>query len=131
MLRVPDLNLGDLEMAVLECLWGTGSGDVKAVHATIGVGRGVTPNTVQSTLDRLHRKGLLSRLKVSHAFVYRPSVARAALVGRAIEALLGMTGGGAGEVLTAFVDVAARADPAVLRELETLLAARIAAGAEG
>jgi hypothetical protein len=41
--------------------------------------------------------------------------------------VLGMTGGGAGEMLTAFVDVAARTDLAVLNELEALLAARISA----
>jgi predicted transcriptional regulator len=126
-LRLPDLNLGDLEMATLECLWRLGEADVKRVHAEIGVERGVTLNTVQSTLDRLHRKDLLGRRKFSHAFIYSPAIERSALVGRAISAVLGMTGGGAGEMLTAFVDVAARTDLAVLNELEALLAARISA----
>ena len=127
MLRLPDLSLGDLEMATLECLWGHGEADVRAVHAAIGVSRGVTLNTVQSTLDRLHRKGLLTRRKLSHAFIYCSATPKAELVSRAIAAVIGMTGGGAGDLLTAFVDVAARTDPMVLAELETLLAARISA----
>ena len=68
--------LGELEMAVLEHLWGRGSGDTHEVHAAIGKKRKITYNTVQSTLKRLHEKELLSRTKVSHAFVYAPRLSR-------------------------------------------------------
>lgn len=124
MLRLPDLNLGELEMAALECMWRIGDGDVKRVHAELRANRAVGLNTVQSTLDRLYRKNILERRKQSHAFVYRPRVDRTELVSRAISAVLDITGG---EVLTAFVDIAARTSPAVLTELETALAERISA----
>lgn len=127
MLRLSDLNLGELEMATLECLWEIGEGDAKRVHLEIGVDRGVTLNTVQSTLDRLHRKELLARRKVSHAFIYRTQIERSELVSRAISAVIAIMGSGASDTLTAFVDVAARTDPAVLTELESVLAARISA----
>jgi predicted transcriptional regulator len=122
------LNLGDLEIMTLECLWGSGENDVKGVHAEISAEHKVTSNTVQSTLDRLHRKGLLTRRKVSHAFFYTPAVDRAGLLGRAINAAITQLNcGGTGAELTAFVDFASRSDQATLRQLERLVADRIRA----
>jgi predicted transcriptional regulator len=125
--KLSGLNLGDLELASLECLWRIGEADVKRVHAEIGDQRKVTSNTIQSTLDRLHRKSLLSRRKLSHAFLYQAIVDRAELLGRAIHAVIGQLDArqpGAG--LTAFIDFTARTDQATLRELERLVAERIA-----
>jgi predicted transcriptional regulator len=67
MSRIPSVRLGELESAVLERLWSAGPEDVKAVHQAVGARRGITLNTVQSTMERLYRKGLLARDKVSHA----------------------------------------------------------------
>ncbi len=125
--KLSGLNLGDLELATLECVWRVGEADVKRVFAEIGDQRKVTSNTIQSTLDRLHRKELLTRRKVSHAFFYRAIVDRAELLGRAIHAVIGqLDARQPGAALTAFVDFAARTDQATLRELERLVAERIA-----
>src|SRR6266545_4001116 len=97
----PLARLGDLETAVLEHVWAAGPCDVKAVHRTLGSRRGITLNTVQSTMERLFRKGLLVREKVSHAYVYSPRHTR-----------------------EAFVDLAARTDEANLDRLERLIAER-------
>jgi predicted transcriptional regulator len=121
-------NLGDLELATLECIWRLGDADVKAVHAKIGVDRGLSSNTVQSTLERLYRKKLLTRRKVSHAFVYSAAVDRAGVLEQTINAAISrLNGGETGAVLTAFVDFAARTDKSMLLELERLVAARIGA----
>ena len=53
--------LGDLETAVLEHLWAAEPADVKAVHGAIGKKRRITLNTVQSTMERLHREGMPDR----------------------------------------------------------------------
>ena len=53
--------LGELETSVLEYLWDHAEVDVKDVHRDIGAGRGITVSTIQSTLERLHRKGLARR----------------------------------------------------------------------
>lgn len=128
MSKLPAVNLGDLEIAAMECLWRMGEADVKAVHATLGVARGVTPNTIQSTLDRLHRKRLLTRRKVSHAFVYKAAVDRVELVGEAIGAVMRqLAGKETGAALTAFVDFAARTDRKILGELERLVGERLRA----
>lgn len=125
MLELPILKLGDLELAVMECVWAQGETDVKRVHAEIGIARGVTSNTIQSTIERLFRKKLLSRRKVSHSFLYAASVDRAGVVTQAIDAVLArFSRGEPGLVLSALVDLAARTDVKTLNELEKLLAER-------
>lgn len=119
------LTLGDLEMEVLEQLWRLGSGDVRAVHAAQTQGRDNHPNTVQSALERLFRKGLLDREKQSHAYIYTPRLNREELAARLIdETLQRVKGSEPLPMLAAFVDLALGQDPAVLDELEQLLKAR-------
>jgi predicted transcriptional regulator len=74
--------LGELETAVMNHLWADGDGEAKAVHRALGKRRGITLNTIQSTLKRLFEKNLLVREKVSHAHVYRPSMTRTEFDGR-------------------------------------------------
>ncbi|MDZ7752933.1 MAG: BlaI/MecI/CopY family transcriptional regulator [Gammaproteobacteria bacterium] len=116
---------GDLELAVLEELWTHGASDAKTVHRRIGGRRGIAPNTVQSTLERLYRKDLLTREKISHAYVYTPSVRREQLMERLIEGVVETFSSGRFEpMLTAFVDLAARVDDENLARLERLIAER-------
>jgi len=118
-------NLGELEMAVLEHLWVTEPGDAKAVHHKIGTRRGISRNTIQSTLERLFRKQLLSREKISHSYVYSPSVGRGELMTQFIdEVVQTLSGGKSDYLLSAFVDYAARADESSLDRLEQLIAQR-------
>nr|WP_223165095.1 BlaI/MecI/CopY family transcriptional regulator [Massilia frigida] len=124
--------LGDLEKAVLDDLWSHVSGDAKEVHARVGVARGISPNTVQSTLERLYRKSLLTREKISHAYVYSPRVQREELMGAMIADLVGTLGKAqSGSMLSAFVDFAVRADQSNLDRLESLIAARRASQSAG
>lgn len=62
--------LGDLELSVLEIAWRAESVDVRSVYNALGAQRSIASNTVQSTLERLFRKGLLARDKVGHAYRY-------------------------------------------------------------
>lgn len=125
-------NLGELEMAVLDHLWQSGEGDVRAVHKVLGTERGVSSNTIQSTLERLYRKSLLSREKVSHAYVYRPTVTRAELMSRYINDVIDTFSDGRGHhALAAFVDWLDRADAETLNQLEALLAEKRAAQSRG
>jgi predicted transcriptional regulator len=125
-MRVPDLpRLGDLETTVMEHVWSSGPSDVKAVHRVIGERRGITLNTVQSTMERLFRKGLLAREKVSHAYVYSARQTRAELGARIVEEVVsGLMKDETTPMLQAFVDVAARAGAGNLDELERLIALR-------
>lgn len=117
--------LGELETAVMEHLWSRGPADVKAVHAVLGPLRRITSNTVQSTMERLHRKGLLSREKVSHAFVYAARRKREEVRAEILqEVVRQVVGGGTDLMLSTFVDLAARSGEDTLVRLERMVADR-------
>ena len=123
--------LGELESAVMNHLWSAGQGEAKAVHAKLGKHRGITLNTVQSTLKRLFEKRLLSREKVSHAHVYAPRVTREEFHRGLLSELVGdLLNQGADSIVSAFVDLADRAGPGTLARLEQLVAERRKAQAE-
>jgi predicted transcriptional regulator len=86
--------LGELEIAVLEHVWRVGDLTAKEAHEALGRSRGISLNTVQSTLDRLHRKQILTRKKEARAYRYAPRVAREALLAELIGDLVGRLGGG-------------------------------------
>lgn len=117
--------LGELESAVMSHLWTGGDGEAKAVHVALGKRRGITLNTIQSTLKRLYEKNLLARDKVSHAHVYRARVTREdfhrGLIGELVGGLLDQH---ADSVVSAFVDLAERAGPETLDRLEAMIAER-------
>ncbi len=127
MIRLPDLALGEVERAVLECLWAEGAMNPTSVHERVGEPRGISVNTVSSALKRLHEKGLLRRDKVSHAYVYATAVTRAELQRQLIDAIGSQfDGDGSTGMLAAFVDVAGDRGEATLRRLEALVAERLA-----
>lgn len=117
--------LGALETAVMGFFWADHDGDAKAVHTALGRRRGITLNTIQSTLKRLFEKGLLARDKVSHAHVYRARVSRAEFHRDLVGGLVGeLINGHADALVSAFVDVTERAGPEHLARLEQLVAER-------
>lgn len=126
-LRFPDLALGELERETLEILWTEGPQNPMTVHERVGAPRGISVNTVSSALKRLVDKGLLAREKVSHAFVYRAVVTRAELQRSLIGAIATQFGEGSDSgFLAAFVDLAEAHGEDTLRELEQMIAARLA-----
>lgn len=116
--------LGELEVTVLELVWAQPGISAKQVHEAVGRERGVTLNTVQSTLDRLYRKALLEREKVSHAFQYRARVQRETLVAGMISALLGRFTDDTPSTVAAFVEATEQLDEDVVLALESELRAR-------
>ncbi len=106
-------------------LWRRGARDAKDVHAALGKRRGITLNTIQSTLKRLYEKGLLERDKVSHAHVYRPVSTEAEFHRTALsEVVEGLMGGHAEAMVAAFVDLTDAAGPEHLDRLAQLIAER-------
>ncbi len=115
--------LGEVELAALQYLWQHGEAGVADVHASIGSQRGISANTVGSALERLFKKELVARRKVSHAFVYRAAMSSDEFAARRVlEAtddvrLLSKVG-----LLSAFVDLVAEEDAESLDRLEQLIA---------
>lgn len=117
--------LGELETAVMERVWSDGPCEVKEMHRAVGRQRRITLNTVQSTMERLYRKGLLAREKVSHAYVYSAQVSREELTARLVgDVVAGLVGNDSEPMLSALVDLTARTGEKNLKRLERMVAAR-------
>jgi len=110
--------LGKLEVAVLQCLWAApGELDAQALHDELAE-RKITLSTVQATVERLHRKGLVERVKVSRAYRYRAAVTRGRLIGALIHDLSRqLAAGELDPVVSGFMDLA-DANPELLDKLE-------------
>ena len=77
--------LGPRELDVLDQLWRHGK--LSAQQLLSHLNADLSLNTVQSTLERLHRKGLLERTKDGRAFFYSASMTRAEVVSRVLNDL--------------------------------------------
>lgn len=129
-LRFPELALGELEQQVLEALWEADEAlSPGSVHELVGAPRDISPNTTASALKRLHEKKLLTRRKVSHSYVYTPTQSRSEFQSRLIRAISStFPVEEPSSMLAAFVDIADEAGEDTLRELEALVAKRLAQG---
>lgn len=114
--------LGDLEKQVLQYLWSVPEADAKQAHSTLTKSRGGTLNTIQSTLDRLFKKGLLSREKRGHAYQYRARLGREKLMARLIQDVTcDFLGKGEHSLIAAFSSISAELDDEKLTQLEELI----------
>lgn len=113
--------LGELETAVMELLWRESELTVCQVEERLQQRRQIAHTTVLTTLDRMHRKGYLTREKQGKAFVYAPRYSREEFErGLAQEVLGALLGQFTQPALSTFVDLIA-ADESRLDELEALI----------
>lgn len=114
-------SVGELEAAVLAALWDSGELATPEAFNRVGRPRGLAYTTILTVLQRLHRKGLVSRRSVGKAHVYSPAMSREQFSGRRGEFLAGalVKLGEAG--LSAFLAEADRLDPAFLVKLRSQL----------
>jgi predicted transcriptional regulator len=117
---------GPLEIKVLEALW---SHDRPAcVRDLQPAFPRVAYTTLMTTLDRLFRKGVLTREKEGRAFYYRPVSTRdelkSQLAGSALATFLPGELSSVRPVLSMFVDAVSQRDQGLLDELEALVKAR-------
>lgn len=110
--------LGELEIQVLEHLWCSGETSARELHETLSASRKVSPNTVQSAMERLFRKGLLSRRKSSHRYVYKADVCKADLLGNLINDLVTRFQADSTSSAAAILNAAERIDEQALDLLE-------------
>ncbi len=121
-----DTAFGPLESRVLDALWSRPA--AVCVRDLQPAFPGVAYTTLMTTLDRLFRKGVLSRDKGGRAFFYRPRVSRdelrSQLAGTAFATMLPGDLWAARPILSCFVDAVGERDRALLDDLETLVRAR-------
>ncbi len=113
---------GPLEVRVLEALWRRQASSVRDLQAEFP---DTAYTTLMTTLDRLHRKGVLGRVKAGRAFVYRPRLTpdelQSGLVEQVLDLLVGRDRRSMRPVLSCFVETVGERDAALLDELERLV----------
>jgi BlaI family transcriptional regulator, penicillinase repressor len=82
-----------LELECLKALWGMGEGSVRDVRQKLVGNRNLAYTTVMTVLDRLEKRGGVTRRKHGRFFVYTPNLSREALRRMAVK-----------EVVDAFFD---------------------------
>lgn len=105
-----------LELECLKALWDLGEASVRQVREELEPERRLAYTTVMTLLDRLARKGAVSRRKVGRSFRYTPVLARETLQRLAVAELVGRFFGGSREALMDYLSGAA---PALGRIPET------------
>ena len=122
----PSRLLGPLEWRVLEALWSRS--EPAAVRDLIGGFPETAYTTLMTTLDRLHRKGMLDRRKQGRAFVYQPRLTQAefesARAADAFRRALARNRGSLAPLASCLVEAVGDRDRELLDELEALVAAR-------
>lgn len=118
------LELGPLELKVLDVLWGRKrASTVRHVHPSFPQ---LAYTTLMTTLDRLYRKGVLRRFRLGRAFGYVPRCSRNELFGRMVSGqvteLLAACGDSTA-LLSTLVEAVREADAELLDELEALVRA--------
>ena len=112
--------LGPLEADVMDVLWNRAECNVRDVIQVLG--RPLAYTTVMTTLDRLYKKGLLSRRKCERAFIYAPRLSRQEWeqkrAGDFLAALLAGPQPSGDALISFLVDAVGTRDEALLDELE-------------
>jgi predicted transcriptional regulator len=87
---VPDVTpfTGELQSQIMAALWRLGSGTVEQVRSALPPRYRGAYNTVQTVLNRLAERGLLTRRKAGNAIEYRPVVSEAEYLSRSISQTL-------------------------------------------
>lgn len=115
--------LGKLEREVLNQIWLRKEVSVRDIY--LAFGETIAYTTVMTTLDRLFKKNLLTRRKVSRAFVYLPAVSREefeqGIREDVIDGLLGHGADAVEPVLACIVDTVSERDRELLDELDRLI----------
>jgi predicted transcriptional regulator len=120
-------SLGPLEREVMELIWRRpedASGvSVRDIHLAFEERLAYT--TLMTTLDRLHKKGLLDRRKRGRAFFYSqrfsPEEFERGLARSVIDMLLGRSSDDVEPILALIIDAVSEHDRATLDELDRLI----------
>ena len=115
---------GDLEAVIMHRVWDhDGPVTVRELLGELQAGRDIAYTTVMTTMDNLHRKGWLARVKEGKAYRYTATASREEYSARLMREALD-DGGDTRLVLSHFVDQIGGADAEALRAVVRRLADR-------
>lgn len=112
--------LGAREISVLEALWRQGAASAQEIREHLQ--EGVSLSTVQSTLERLCRKGLVRRRRTGRAYWHEPALSRSQLIGRILQNMADeLAGGKVGPMVSGFAEYLSDEAPEWRSELADLM----------
>ena len=103
-----------LELLCLKALWSLEQGKVKDVQLIVAQSRPLAYTTIMTVLDRLVRKGKLTRQKVGRAFMYAPQTPRDVMRRAAIRELVDGYFDGSEDQLVEFLRASEQSSAAVV-----------------
>jgi predicted transcriptional regulator len=109
---------GDLQTRIMPVLWRLEAATVEQVREALPRRHRSAYNTVQTVLNRLAERGLLSRRREGSTIVYRPRVSEGDFVSRNVQSALDGASLEARQVVLA--RLVGRLEPTELRELQIL-----------
>ena len=92
-----------LELECLKALWGIGEGTVRDVRHVMVGNKNLAYTTVMTVLDRLEKRGGVSRRKQGRSFVYMPKLSREELRRFAVKEVVDRFFEGSEEALARFL----------------------------
>ena len=104
----------------MAALWRLESGTVEQVRSAMPARYQGAYNTVQTVLNRLHDRGLLTRKRDGLAFVYRPRLSEAEYLSKTVESTLAGTSAEVRQAVLA--QLVGKMDKSELAELRDLAA---------
>jgi predicted transcriptional regulator len=128
--EILESRLGALERQVMAVVWN--AGEISVREACERLEAPIAYTTMMTTMDRLFKKGLLSRRKVGRAFVYAAAATRDELEGAVANELVHslLQRDEALPILSSLVDAVSDRDRALLDDLERLIREKRAADRE-
>jgi predicted transcriptional regulator len=114
---VKNLRLGELELAVMDCVWKQGGPvTVPDVHGLLSKERKLAYTTTMTVMSRLHEKGMLGRREERRPYTYWAAIGREDYLA---DLMLGPLAevGDRKAVLARFVERIGPSDAAVLADL--------------
>jgi predicted transcriptional regulator len=114
--------IGDQELALLRDLSERGAATVAEVVERFGQPRGLARSTVLTMMERLRKKGHLTRRQVAGIYRYQPRTAPGDAVQHAVASFVDRTLGGSVTPFVTFLAEAHQVSDQELAELEELVA---------
>lgn len=114
--------LGPLEQEVMEFLWASGASSGRDVFSGIKSGREIALTTVLTVLERLAKKGLVTKQKGAGLIAFSPAFTREEFARTVSEDVFkGILGISASGLCASLVDALADTDPDELERLSELI----------
>jgi len=120
---------GELEAAIMECLWSRGQGTVSDVYRELTAVREVAYTTVKTVMERLAEKGYLACNSQQRAYVYTPTQSQDDFLRQVSDAVLHGLLEDCSQTMAAHLleETVRQCDLDTLDRLQALIAARRAA----